>query len=608
MKQRLFYLLRYIIFWLSLFVFFRILFQLYYFDLSREIGFINNLLSIFNGLRLDFSFTGYLLAIPLIIITLLFWLPFTVSQQIIKWYSYLFIVIIVSLYLSDLQLYKYWGFRLDSTPLLYLKTPKDAMASINSGMIVKFIIASLLVYPLSFYFYNKFVNVKWEFNRSKIWYIPVFIFLFFTLIIPIRGGVGIAPINPGTVYFSQFPYANHAALNVPWNVAYALTHLDSESDISFMEDEKAEYIVNDLYKNSPESFNALNSKDVNIIVIIWESLTAKVVAPLGGMENITPNLNKLAHEGILYRNFYASGDRSDKGIIAILSGYPSQPTQSIIKFANKTQSLPYLSKDLKNNGYSTSFYYGGDLDFANMRSYFLNGLYDNIIEMDDFDSKYNTSKWGVHDHVVFNKFYEDIKNEKGKFFKVLFTLSSHEPFDVPMDPVIQGNDDESKFLNSMVYTDKTLNNFIEKLKNTDKWDNTLVIVLADHGARHPGNTPNYQIPKFHVPMLWIGGALNVKDTIIEKYCSQTDLAATLLNELEMDASAYQFSKNIHSNSTKSFAFYCFNNGFGFLNEDGTTIFNNRKQDYILNKGKKVENINDIGKAYLQVVMKDFNSR
>jgi phosphoglycerol transferase MdoB-like AlkP superfamily enzyme len=597
------------IYWILLFIIARLFFLLYYFDLSVEIGIKEVLLTFIHGLKLDISFTGYLMFFVCYFLAFLFWLDIKKVVKVINIYTYFFSVIVIIAIVGDLLLYKHWGFRLDSTPILYLKSPKDAAASVDFTIFLQFVFFIALFLFTAFYL-HKYIVVKQDYTERKrnILILPLFVFLSLTLAIPIRGGVGIAPINPGTVYFSKKPFANHAALNVPWNAGYSLTHISEDDEISYFEGEKAETIFNKMQEQSDSMFDVLKTNKPNIVIVIWESLSAKIVGPLGGMDSITPNFNDLMSEGISFHNFYANGDRSDKGIVSILSGYPAQPTQSIIKFANKTQSLSFLSKDLKKLNYTSSFYYGGDIDFANMRSYFLNGEYDEIYEVDDFSEDQRNSKWGVHDHVVFERLLNDIRKDTSNFLKVIFTLSSHEPFDVPMETVIVGNDDETRFLNSMVYTDRSLNTFINEFKKLPVWDSTLLIILADHGARHPGNSPNYPPEKFHIPMVWTGGALKVKATAITNYCSQVDIVATLFAQMDIDYNEYSFSNNIFSNRKTQFAFYAFNNGFGYFTNNDSIVYDNVSKKHILNSSESLQASTDKGKAYLQVLMNDFNSR
>jgi phosphoglycerol transferase MdoB-like AlkP superfamily enzyme len=292
--------------------------------------------------------------------------------------------------------------------------------------------------------------------------------------------------------------------------------------------------------------------------------------------------------------------------VSIISGFPSQPTNSIIKFPQKTQRLPFLSKELEKAGYYAAFYYGGEINFANLNSYFVNGNFSTVVSKRDFDPSEYNSKWGVHDHVVFKRFFDDICKSREPFFKLMFTLSSHEPFDVPMKTAIPGSDEESMFLNSAFYTDKCIGEFIENAKKESWWKNSLVILVSDHGSRLPGNSAPSAINKFRIPMLWLGGALAVKDTVIGCCGSQTDIPHTILNQLEFQHTPFKFSRDLLAGSPNCYALYCFNNGFGFMTPETKIIFDNAARKYIMKSGKNPDNALMEGKAYLQVVEDEFN--
>ena len=316
----------------------------------------------------------------------------------------------------------------------------------------------------------------------------------------------------------------------------------------------------------------LTSKSPNVIFIVLESFTSAIIEELGGKKGVTPNFRALSNEGIMFTNFYGIGDRTKIGTVGIFSGFPSLPQKPVIEFHNKVQKLPSLCKSLKKEGYTSKFYYGGDLHFASMNSYLSNIGFDNTVSMDDFPSELNTSKWGVHDEFLFDRLYHDIKLEKQPFFKACLTLSSHEPFDVPMETAIQGNDENSLFMNSAYYTDKCLGEFIAKLKRLPSWDNTLVVLIADHGSRYVGNYVPNDPDKYKIPMLWLGGCLKQKGIKIDKYGCQPDLAATLLPQMGIDASDFTIGKNLLNKSQKGFAYFTYNNGFGYVNSEESLIF------------------------------------
>lgn len=618
MKQRISYILRLISFWMVYFLVIRAMFFLYSFSFTRQTPTKDVLYSFIYGLKLDISLTAYFLFFIILIITLL--IPFDrcrIGISMNKWvlrFCNLFLITISSIIsIIDIELYRNWGFRIDNTVLLYIESPKESLASTPSWLFLLLLVLVVFLVWITYIFYKKFVErALIKLNHAKWYYIPVFLLLPVLLIIPIRGGIGIAPINQGAVYFSKYQFANHAALNVLWNFGKSVIYKNDAQSVNFMSDDEANKNYNSLFsKNSLhpiiiESTSSLIKPDKpNIVIIILESFTASVVESVGGLPNVTPELNKLSHEGILFSNFYANGDRSDKGIVSILSGYPAQPTASIIKNSKKTEKLPFLSKELEKMDYSTGFYYGGDINFANMNSYFVIGGYDTIVSLDAYDKSELSSKWGAHDHITFNKFFEDINDLNSPFFRVMFTLSSHEPYDVPHKSKFYKSDANSRFLNSIHYTDSCLGDFIQKAKQTAWWNNTWFILVADHGSRLPGNTSYSSKRKFKIPMLWLGGSV-ITDTIINKTASQIDIPLMIGNQLGKDFSSFNFSKDI-LNGQNGFAFYSYNNGFGFVNDTSSYIWNNISHRFVINNKASPQTVNQ-GKAFLQKLLIDYNNK
>jgi phosphoglycerol transferase MdoB-like AlkP superfamily enzyme len=352
--------------------------------------------------------------------------------------------------------------------------------------------------------------------------------------------------------------------------------------------------------------HVLNTPKPNIIIILLESFGAKLVEPLGGLPEVTPNLNKLCGEGLLFKRTVASGDRSDKGIIAVLAGFPAQPTQSVIKYPTKSRKLATISGVLRDHGYNNTFYYGGDPDFANIRSFLFQAKFQRLVTQDDFPRSYRNSKWGVHDEHVFNYLLNDLDTAKGPFFKMFFTLSSHEPFEIPAERKFKGNNELEQYLSSVYYTDSCLGDFMRKARTKDWYKNTLIILIADHAHRQPGNHPNHEPLKYGIPMVWLGGALAQKPMVIDSTCSQIDLAATLLSQLNLPHPQFPLSKNILSNKFTPFALFAFNEGFGFINQTDTIVYDLVGQKYLHEKGANLEQTKTDAWAFFNAYQEVFN--
>jgi len=559
---------------------------------------------------MDLSITGYLMLFPGLIIMATSWFSGKIISRILNIYTLILLFIISFLVCADLELYRNWGFRMDTTPLMYLRNFKEVAASTNQIIAIILIIFWIIFSYLTYKIYYRLLGGKIKYFEKSDWKTTLlFVPLIGALILPIRGGVGIAPINIGSVYFHKTnEFANHAAINLLWNIGYSFTKLSETKPITYFDHSKAEQLFNSLYTDNGKTIKILNTIRPNIIIMIMESFTAKIIEPLGGRKGITPNFTALCHDGILFDNFYANGDRTDKGTLAVLSGYPGHPELAIVNFPKKTESLPYINHDLMKLGYRTEFIYGSDIDFANFRSYFVNADYDSVISKADFPPSEWNSKWGPHDHFVLNKLMDECNKAHEPFFMAFASLSSHEPFEVPMKTVIPGSDEESQFLNSIYYADSSLGGFFRRAKNTSWWKNTLFVIVADHSVRHPDNTIYYELPKYKIPMLWLGGAVAKKDTIIHTFCTQSDLAFTILNQLDIHPKNYKFSQNILSSDAPSFSYYLFKNGFGFLKKDKIVIFDNNSGQVIRQSGDVDEDFINKGKAYMQVLTTDFAGR
>lgn len=596
------------LFWLCFFILSRTYFLAFTAKSLGSIGIVDIFNVFRHGLMMDLSAVAYIMVIPGILLTISMIINGKFIIPAIRFYSFFLIVIIGLLVVSDAELYKFWGFRLDATPILYLKTISEAFASVTIALIIRQLLFASVLIAVSIYCYQKLFSRYKEFGKLAFLYSAVMLFCVAILIIPIRGGFGIAPMNTSKVYFSRNNYLNHAAINLFWNVGFSISELNpNENQYKYFNDAKQKDLLKPLLNQNTSSDRfLLKTCKPNIIILVLESFSAKVIGTLGGRQDVTPNINTLSNEGILFTNFYASGDRSDKGLVAVLSGYPAQPSTSIIKFASKSQTLPKLTISLKDAGYNSSFYYGGDIDFANMRSYLINSEFDKIVSKDDFPSSTYNSRWGSHDHVVLERFYNDICSQEQPFFNVLFTLSSHEPFEVP-GHAIPGDDSSSKLMNAIHYTDSCVGDFVTKAKLQPWWQNTVIILVADHGHPDPGNSPNHVPEKFKIPMLWLGGAIKQSQKV-DKYASQIDIPSTLLHQLNLSSNKYTFSKNIFGNESE-FAFYAFNNGFGYLTPSEGVVFD-CDFNIVLGKIGKLPPNNEIekGKAYLQNIYRDLNAR
>ncbi|MDO7852356.1 LTA synthase family protein [Hymenobacter convexus] len=572
------------------------------------------------GLRLDASAAAYVCLIPFLLLAVGSLIPRLPLRGLVNGYSAIIGTLLALLIIVDLELYRAWGFRLDDTPLQYLSSPAEMAASAGSAP-VAVLLALLAGLGLGSWALYKVVVGRlpelapW-FGRGRAALAGLLYAVL--LVVPLRGGTQQIPVNQSDVYFSRTPFANHAALNAPWNFMSALVLRADEKPLKpFMADSTARRLVAGLYPlavgaaaPADSAASVLTTTRPNVLFIILESFTSKLVGSVGGEKGVTPSLDSLAQTGVLFDHIYAAGDRSQKGLVSLLSGYPNQPTTSIIKFPRKTENLPHLCRTLSLAGYSSRYYYGGELAFANMKSYLQTAGYEHLTERADFAASEQNSKWGAHDGVLFNRMLAELGQQRQPFFVTAFTLSSHEPFDVPMKTRFPGTTEVAQFRNSVFYTDYTLGKFLQAARKQPWYANTLLVLVADHGHILPGNSTNQSPKKFRIPLLLAGGAIRPESRgrVVRTIGSQTDVAATLLHQLRLPASNYVWSRDLLAPHARPFAFYTYNDGFGAVSPAGIVTYDNVsrhtwERDYAVPDAQI-----RLGEALEQLSMEDFTKR
>ena len=613
MKKRLLFIVYTFIAWVAIFAIQKPLFLLYHHEMAANHSLWEFFQVILNGLKLDTTMAGYLTAIPLLLTLVSIWFTGEKMHTVLKVYFAIIGLLVATVFTVDEALYGYWQFRLDSTIFFYLESPANALASVPILTFVFQFFKTVVFAVLIYWLFKRFIiPVLPKKPTVKKWQtLSAGILLGGLLFIAIRGGVTTSTANVGMVYFSKDQFLNHAAINPCFSLLTSLSKReDFSSQFQFFPEEKREELLSTLYPStnntlSNEQNKLLKTNRPNILIVILEGISANVIESTGGESNITPNLNRLSQEGVFFRNMYANSFRTDRGLVAVLNGYLAQPTTSIMKYPSKSQTLPSIAKSLRNVGYETDVLYGGDINFTNMKSFFFNSGYNSLTADVDFPISSRLNKWGADDDVTFEYLYDDILNKKEKhapWFSTFLTLSSHEPFKVPYNRL------EHPYLNSVAFTDSCLGNFVDKIKNTPAWNDLLIIFVSDHGYRYPETLKEFEAGRYHIPCLWIGGAVKAPK-VIDNLINQTDLAATMLSQLEIDKQEFKFSRDFFSTDYPEFIFYTFNNGFGFIDSTGVSVYDNTIESSLLEEPKTDSNIRlDKGKAILQTLYQDLGRR
>lgn len=608
MKKRIAYISLYFFTVLLIFILQKPLFMLYNGSIEKGFGFADYMQVMIHGASLDAATAGYLTAFPFLLVLISIWFRKFPLKKILYGYYILAAALISIIFVVDMALYTFWGFKLDASVFLYIDSPKEALASVSVGFILLRVLAILLLIALNSWVLLKITPSVLTATRKRIAGTAGMLLLGGVLFIIIRGGVTESTSNIGQVYFSNEPFLNHSAVNPDFSLLSSMgKSQDFASEFNFFDEEKRAAVFDGLYPtiDGDSIIQVLNTKRPNILIILMEGFGGAFVEPLGGLPDVTPHFNRLSKEGVFFTNCYANSFRTDRGTVCTFSGYLGLPTASVMKIPAKSRTLPAIAEGLSKAGYKTDFLYGGDINFTNMKSYLLSTGYQRLTANTDFSLAEQTSNaWGVNDDITFEYLYNQLRNrkEEGPWHTAFLTLSSHEPFEVPYHRL------EDKIPNAFAYTDECLGKFIDRLKQTPAWKDLLVICLPDHGFYYPREGSNAMPRFYHIPLLWLGGAVK-QPMQVDKIMNQTDLAATLLGQLGLEHTAFTFSRNVLGSDYKyPFAFYSFNNGFSFRDSTGVTVFDNNSGSILFDEPEADESRLDKGKAILQTVYDDLGNR
>ena len=566
-----------------------------------------------HGIPLDLTVTGYTLIIPLIIIAISFFVhKEKLWKGLLTGYYVIISIILAIIFVGDAVMYDFWRFKLDSSVFLYTDKPGDAIASVSTSFVVWRVIA-MVVFAVVYIFLYTYI-IRRQDLKKPIHGATVFILvpILAVVFLMIRGGVGEGTANVSNAYYSEKQFLNHSAVNPAFNFIYSLgKSQDFANEFHFYGKADCEKYLEGIYNTetiNPDTI--LTKKRPNILLIVWEGCGAKLVGATGGEKGVTPNLNVLAREGVLFTHCYANSFRTDRGLVSIMSGWLGMPTASLMKIPEKCETLPALPKKLSEAGYRTEFWYGGDITFTNMNGYMLQAGIQHIVSDKDFTREERSySKWGVTDEILLDRLTKDITNrslnpeyQNKPWFTSVLTLSSHEPWEVPVKLYSEIR------RNSFAYTDMCLGRMIHRIKASDQWNDLLVIIIPDHGVLIDETDVISDPEIVHIPIVMTGGAaLGLQH--FDQIMNQSDLPATLLGQLGINHDEFTFSRDVLSSTyTYPTAFHTFNNGMTFIDSTGITTYDNNAGKIILDEGQSKSYREQKAKAILQTLYENVADR
>lgn len=571
--------------------------------------------TVWHGLPLDLAIAAYLCVVPGLLLAASVYVSHGIIRALFNgWMALASLVVAVCLVLN-LALYPYWGFPLDSTPFFYFfSSPADALASTSVWLNVGAAVAALLL-----------AGAMWLVLRlrrpqprrdHRLMYrhrgrtALATLLLTALLFLPIRGGVTVSTNNTGRAYFSQSAFLNHAAVNPVFSLMESLSRAsDFSQQYRFMDDATATRLLRTMTNTSDRQTRPLlkpvtaRTATPDILIIVLEGFASDMMASLGGHHpEVAPCLDSIAtHGSVLFTHFYANSFRTDRGLVSILSGYPAQPTTSIMRHTERASRLPSIARTLvREKGYETTYYYGGDVDFCGQRAYLVSQGFQTILSDASFPLQDKLSKWGVPDHLVAQRVAADLgRRSRRPQLRVLQTSSSHEPFDVPYHRL------SDERLNAFAYTDSVVGRLIADYRRLPQWKDALIVVVPDHVGGYKEPLDNLSPTRFQIPLILTGGAV-AQTARVDAVGSQIDIAATLLGQLGIAHHDFRFSKNMLSAEAPRFAFFAVPDAFGLVTPSATVVYDNQAQKAVHASGTRTDYEQQRGKAFLQKLFDDIS--
>lgn len=581
-----------LVFWVLLFDVQRVLFAVIHYDVFEKAGISFPLIFIYS-LRLDLATAGFLSVIPLFLV---FLLKFNNHKGLRILFYVIFgieILAVSIIHSAEVNAYFEWNHKLTSRVFMHLSNPDEVFRTADYSMTVYFTLFLLFEGIVAYFIIKKLLPARRFEVVAANWKDRSFLLLAFPFLIGFcflfaRGGWQQIPINIDSACFSKEHKVNDVSINSTYffgNSYFLYMKTDFSDILPKMEEKKAEKIVQSLFDFDRNHDNyILEDSKPNLVFVILESWTANAIGCLSNSKGATPNFDKLAKEGVLFSNIYATNTTSEIGNTSILAGYPGIPEVAISLYPEKHRKIKSINQLLKPYGYFSSYTFAGDLKYGNIESFIVEHQFDKVLDEDDFPAGLEHGKLTYHDKDLFKFFLQEINSSKPPFMQCAFTGSTHAPFDYPKTGKEKWKGPESDFMNSIQYSDECIGNFIKKAKKETWYKNTVFVFVADHSHGSPEFPEPYSTQFFRIPILIYGEPIlkNKRGSIFENIGSQADLASTLLHQLRIKSDAFNFSKDLLSPNVKQFAFHATIRGYGFIDPNGSLLYNFDSKSYTEN--------------------------
>ncbi len=531
----------------------------------------NILLSLFEGIRFDISALLYI-NIPLIILLLL-----PINLRVKKYYkkltNFIFKIINIPFIIInniDIEYFKFSQKRstYDFFEYLSLGNGSDALNLIPQYFLDYWHISLITIIQIYLLLKIKYIpseRIKNYFSSSILFVIMIGVF-----ILGARGGFQLKPIKPIDAGIWSNTENSVLVLNTPFCILHTYNIKDLEI-LNYFGKEEILHYCNNKNTNHNEIFT-----HKNVVIIILESFSKEFVGYYNNGKGYTPFLDSLINYSLVMERGYANGIKSIEALPSIVSSIPTLMNNPFITSTyatNKYYSLPLL---LHREGYSTSFFHGGNRGTMGFLQFSQKSGFEKYFGREDYnnDKDYDGS-WGIYDGAFFKYFSEYLNNENEPFLSSIFSLSSHHPYNIPKEYKNSFNKGDLIIHESISYTDSVLGDFFRSIKGKDWFENTLFVITSDHTSpeRIEQEYKN-KVGRYSIPIIYFMGDSSLVSSN-KTVTQQIDIMPTILDLLKYNKDFFSFGKSIFSK--KNWAISYLNNEYLFIT-DSSFIFN-KKENY-----------------------------
>lgn len=566
----------------------RVILYVLYVDRFEETGLFESLLTFFYGLRMDTIVISYLLIVPVLVLTSAPRHAGVFVSRFLHAYVLAGLLVLIFMENATFPFFAEYDVRPNYLFLEYLKYPKEVGSLMFKEYKLEFLLSfTMMAFAAWLFQKSRIINFANAFSVPYRMRIFLLLPLLLLLFVGIRSSFGHRPANTSDAYYSNNRILNEITNNSIYSVAYA--YYSSKKYGSKSIERYGKIKLSDAYMLASEMLNIgfddpkrpfyrkekthfSSTRPKNLVIFIQESMGAQFVEFSGESQELTPNMNKLGKEYLAFSNLYANGTRSIRGLAALSSGFLPVPGEGVVKRTKSQNDFFTLSSLLEPHGYKTSFIYGGEARFDNMKGWYLGNGFDQVIEQKDFENPTFTSTWGVCDEdlvVKANALFKTHSQNNERFVSVMFSQSNHSPFEIPENKIeyVEGVPRQSEE-NAIRYADFAIGRLFELAKKEAYFKDTVFVVVADHNVRVRGDEV-VPIDMFHIPAVIVMDGMAPQN--YTKLASQPDVLATALDLLGLELSYPILGHSIFSDEKKEIALMQFNETYALRHKDKVAI-------------------------------------